>query len=330
MSVDRREHRPVLAVLLKFLSVALFAIVSAGAKHLGGTIPVGEIIAVRSAVGVAAIVLITWRTQNLSLLRTAHWQSHALRSSAGSLAMACWFVAINLAPIADATATSYAGPLFATPLAALLLRERIRAHRWLAVALGFIGVLIMTGSYLGHADAAATGLAFALLCAFFAALSMIFLRQMSGTEHALTTTFYFCLTSLCGATLTTGWGWPMPDARAWLFLVLIGLLGTGAQFLMTAAFRYAEASVVVPVEYTGVGVAALLGYAFFDEVPGVSTWVGAPLVIVAGLLIVGGEYRVRSRIRSRARKSRTRPKSPHCGAQPCATSSQCGSGRTVP
>lgn len=319
-----------LAVLLKFSSVALFAIMSAGAKYIGGVIPVGEVIAVRSAIGVAAIVLIGWRTQNLSLLRTANWRSHALRSSAGSLAMACWFVAINLAPIADATATSYAGPIFATLLAALLLRERIRAHRWLAVALGFGGVLIMTGSRLGHADAAAAGLAFALLCAFFAALGMIFLRQMSGTEHALTTTFYFCLTSLCGAALTAGWGWPMPDARAWLFLLLIGLLGTGAQFLMTAAFRYAEASVVVPVEYTGIGVAALLGYVFFDEVPGVSIWVGAPLVIVAGLLIVWGEYRVRSRSRPRARRSRTRRESPRCGEQPCATSSRRGSGRPAP
>lgn len=120
---------------------------------------------------------------------------------------------------------------------------------------------------------------------------IIALRQMSRTEHALTTTFYFCITSLVGAVVTAGWGWPMPSATQWLFLLLIGLLGTAAQFLFTAAFRYAEASVVAPIEYTGIVVVTTLGYAFFDELPGASMWVGAPLVIVAGLLIVWSEYR---------------------------------------
>src|SRR5262245_17336108 len=244
MSADRREHRPMLAVLLRFSSVALFAILSACVKYIRGAIPAGEIIAVRSAIGVAAIALIAWQTHNLQLLRTANWQSHALRSSMGALAMFCWFRSLSFAPIADATATVYAGPIFATLLAALILRERVRAHRWLAVALGFACVLIVTGPRLAHPDATTTGLVFALLCALFAALGTIFLRQMSRTEHALTTTFYFCLTSLVGAMLTAGWGWPMPSAMDCLFLVAIGLLGTIAQFLMTAAFRYAEASIV--------------------------------------------------------------------------------------
>jgi len=280
-----------LAVLLRFSSVSLFAIMSAGVKYLGGTVPVGEIIAVRSAIGVAVIALVAWRTQNLHLLRTAHWQSHALRSSVGALAMASWFLSLNYAPIADATAVVYAGPVFSTLLAVLLLRERIRAHRCLAVALGFGGVFIMMGSHLAHPDATTAGILLALLCALFSALGMIFLRQMSRTEHALTTTFYFSVTSLVGAALTACWGWPLPDARDWLLLVLIGLLGTGAQFLMTAAFRYAEASIVVPIEYTGIVHATLLGYVLFGEIPGVSIWLGVPLVIGAGLLIIWREYR---------------------------------------
>lgn len=280
-----------LAVLLRFSSVSLFAIMSAGAKYVGGSVPVGETIAVRSASGVATIALIARRTQNLALLRTAHWRSHALRSSFGTLAMFAWFLSLNRAPMADATAMAYAGPIFATLLAAPLLRERIRAHRWLALALGFGGVLIMSGSHLAHADASAAGLALALLCAFLGAFGMIFLRQMSRTEHALTTTFYFCLTSLAGAALTAGWGWPVPSVRDCLFLVLIGLLGTSAQFLMSAAFRYAEASIIVPIEYTGFVVATLLGYVLFGDIPGVSICVGAPFVIVAGLLVVWGGYR---------------------------------------
>jgi drug/metabolite transporter (DMT)-like permease len=291
MSIDRREHRPMLAVLLRFSSVVLFGIMSAGVKYLGGTVPVGEIIAVRSAIGAVAIMLIAWRAGSLHLLHTGRWQSHALRSSVGMLAMFTWFLALNFAPIAEATAMVYAGPIFATLLAALFLRERMRAHRWLAVALGFGGVLIMTGSRLTHADAKTVGIVLALLCALFGALGTIFLRQMSRTEHALTTTFYFSLTSLVGAAVTAFWGWPIPSARDCQLLALIGLFGTSAQFLMTAAYRYAEASIVVPIEYTGIVVATLLGYVLFREVPGVSIWVGVPFVIVAGLLIVWGESR---------------------------------------
>ena len=295
-----------LGILLKFSSVSLFGIMSALAKYIGGAIPVGEIVAVRSGIGIVAIGLIVWRTQNLQLLRTANWRSHVLRSSMGTLAMATWFVSLNLAPIADATAMVYAGPLFATLLAAPLLREHITLPRWLAVALGFGGVLIMTGSHLAHADALSAGLLFALLCALFSALSTTFLRQMSRTEHALTTTFYFSLTSTVGAAATGAWGWPMPNTTQWIFLVLIGLLGTSAQFLMSAAFRYAEASVIAPIEYTGIVTATFLGYVAFGEIPAVSIWVGVPLVVVAGLLIVWSEYPPAPIEGHRPRISRTR------------------------
>jgi drug/metabolite transporter (DMT)-like permease len=311
MSIDRREHRPMLAVLLRFSSVVLFAIMSIGVKYLGGSSPVGQIIAVRSAIGAAAIVLIAWRTQSLHLLRTERWQSHALRSSVGMLAMFTWFLSLNFAPIAEATAVVYAGPIFGTLLAAVFLRERMRAHRWLAVALGFSGVVIMTGIHLTHSDSEALGISLALLCALFAALGIVFLRQMSRTEHALTTTFYFCLTSLVGAALTACWGWPIPSARDLQLLVLIGLLGTGAQFLMTAAFRYAEASIVVPIEYTGIVVVTVLGYVLFREVPGVTIWVGVPLVIAAGLLIVWAESRPgQAGERARTRRVACGPRTP--------------------
>lgn len=264
---------------------------SALVKYLGSAVPVGEMVAARSVVGVVTIALIAWRTQRLHLLRTRNWQSHAMRSSAGALAMFTWILSLTRAPIADATAMVFMGPVFATLLAPLLLREPVRAVRWLAVALGFGGVFIMTGPRFVHTDNTTLGLMLALLCALFTACSMIFLRQIGRTEHALTTTFYFCVATLLCAAVTAAWGWPMPSPRDWLLLLLIGLLGTLGQFLMTAAFSYAEASIVVPVEYSGILVAALLGYVFFGEIPGISIWIGAPLVVGAGLLIVWSEYK---------------------------------------
>ena len=185
MNVDRREHRPMLAVLLK-LSLALFSLMNVGVKSLGNGFPVSETVAARGAIGAVAIVFIAWRTRTLHLLRTARPLSHFLRSSAGVLAMFAWFLALTHAPMADATAVVYSGPIFATLLAAPMLRERILAHRWAAIALGFTGVLVMTGSHIIHADTELLGLMFALSCALFSAFGMIYLRQMSGTELAMT------------------------------------------------------------------------------------------------------------------------------------------------
>jgi drug/metabolite transporter (DMT)-like permease len=130
----------------------------------------------------------------------------------------------------------------------------------------------------------------------FSAIAMTFLRSMSGGEHAITITFYFSLTFMFCAAVTALQGWPMPtDEQAWL-IVLAGLFGVFGQLLMTYSYRYAEASTVAPLDYTSMITAVLLGYLFFDEVPSVSIWLGAPLVVGAGLIILWREYRLKKQL----------------------------------
>ena len=114
----------------------------------------------------------------------------------------------------------------------------------------------------------------------------------SGGEHAITITFYFSLTSMAVAALTAVGGWPMPTGSQWGFIVLIGVLGVLGQLLMTWSYRYAEASMIAPLDYTNLLFAVLYGYFFFGESPHVSMWIGAPLVIAAGLIILWREYRL--------------------------------------
>jgi drug/metabolite transporter (DMT)-like permease len=125
------------------------------------------------------------------------------------------------------------------------------------------------------------------------AFAMMFLRGMSRIEHPITITFYFSLTTLAGAAATAPWGWKMLSVRQWELVVLIGVLGTAAQLLQTIAYRHAEASIIAPLEYTSMIVIVLLGYFLFDEIPGRSIWIGAPLVMAAGLLILWREYQLR-------------------------------------
>ena len=293
MSVNKTPlPRPVVGVLLKLGSVVLISSVAACVKYLGPAIPAGETIFVRGLVSVALLALFAWRSNALRLLTTKSWRSHAFRSLAGTASMFCWFVALTLIPFADFTAISFTAPMFLTILAMLFLGERIHRYRWTALAVGFVGVLIMIGPHLTFRGSS-VGVVVALGAAVFSALAMVFLRSMSGAggEHALTITFYFSLTSMVVGGLTVFWGWPVPTPTQWLFIGLVGVLGVLGQLLLSWSYHYAEASTIAPLDYANLLLAVLLGYVFFDETPHVSIWIGAPLVIAAGSIILWREYR---------------------------------------
>jgi drug/metabolite transporter (DMT)-like permease len=291
-AADSPHHRPILGVFLKLMSVVLLSSMAACVKYLGDAIPSGQTIFVRGAISVVVLALIAWRVEGLHLLKTSNWRSHALRSLSGTVSMFCWFIALTLIPLAEFTAISFTAPMFLTILAMVFLGERIHRYRWTALAIGFVGVVIMVGPHLSFGGSS-LGVAVALGAAVFSALAMVFLRGMSGSggEHAITITFYFSLTAMVCAAFTALAGWPAPTARQWLFIVLAGLLGVFGQLLMTFSYRYAEASTIAPLDYSNLLIAVLFGYYFFGEVPQLSTWVGAPLVIGAGLIILWREYR---------------------------------------
>ena len=284
---------PIRGASLKLVSVLFLASMAACVKYLGPAIPSGETVFVRGAISLVVLAIIAWRVEGLHILKTANLRSHALRSLSGTASMFCWFTALTLIPLADFTAITFTAPMFLTVLAMLFLHERIHAYRWTALAAGFAGVLIMVGPHLSFGSGS-LGVALSLGAAVFSAVAMMFLRSMSGSggEHAITITFYFSLTSMAVAALTAVGGWPMPTGSQWGFIVLIGVLGVLGQLLMTWSYRYAEASMIAPLDYTNLLFAVLYGYFFFGESPHVSMWIGAPLVIAAGLIILWREYRL--------------------------------------
>jgi len=291
--VDANDHhRPVVGVLLKLSSVVLLSCLAACVKYLGDGVPTGQIIFVRGVISMAVLGFIAWRTHGFKVLRTERLGSHALRSLAGTASMFCWFTALTLIPLADFTAISFTAPMFLTLLAMLLLGERIHAYRWSALIIGFVGVLITIGPHL-TLGGSSLGVLVALGAAVFSAMAITTLRSMSGAggEHPLAITFYFSLTTVVCSALTAVGGWPMPTAEQWLFIGLSALFGVFGQLLMTMSYRYAEASTLAPLDYTNLLLAVALGYYFFAEVPHWSMWIGAPLVIAAGLIILWREYR---------------------------------------
>jgi drug/metabolite transporter (DMT)-like permease len=292
LAANDHPHRPVVGVLLKLSSVVLLSCLAACVKYLGDGVPTGQLIFARGLISMAVLGFIAWHFHGFKVLRTERLRSHAVRSLAGTASMFCWFTALTMIPLADFTAISFTAPMFLTLLAMLFLRERIHAYRWTALVIGFVGVLITIGPHL-TLGGSSLGVLVSLGAAVFSALAITTLRSMSGSggEHPLAITFYFSLTTVICSALTAFGGWPMPTGEQWLFIVVAALFGVSGQLLMTMSYRYAEASTLAPLDYTNLLLAVALGYYFFAEVPHWSMWIGAPLVIAAGLIILWREYR---------------------------------------
>jgi drug/metabolite transporter (DMT)-like permease len=295
-STSPARHRPVFGIALKLASLVLFSGMTFCVKLLGSATPSGQTIFARGLISVAVLAIIAWRTNRLHLLKTTNWRAHALRSLSGTVSMFFLFTALTLIPLADVTAITYTAPMFLTVLAMVFLGERIHRYRWSALALGFAGVLIMIGPHLSFGSSGSPGALAALGAAVTSAIAMTSLRAMSADEHAITITFYFSVTFMICAALTAIQGWPMPDSTQFCLIVLAGLFGVFGQLLMTYSYQYAEASTIAPLEYTSMIMAVTLGYFFFDEIPKLSVWIGAPLVICAGLIVLWREHFLKKQI----------------------------------
>ncbi len=288
---ERAERdRPFLAISLKLIAMFLFSLMFAGVKWVGPTIPVGEIVFVRAFLGMLLIALAATLTGGPSVLATNRIGTHATRSLLGVCAMFCNFLAVIFLPLADATAIAFAAPMFTVILAALILKERVHIFRWSAVLLGFAGVLVIIGAKgPGEGGGNIAGAALALCGAGLSATAMIVLRRMSAHEHSEAIAFYFMLTSALVGLLTIFWGWKMPVGMEIFVLVSMGVFGGIGQLFLSFSYRYGEASVLAPLDYTMMIWAASLGYFLFGDVPTAQVLIGAIFVIGAGLLILWRE-----------------------------------------
>jgi drug/metabolite transporter (DMT)-like permease len=291
-SPDLNRDHLVTGILCKIVATCLFSLMFASIRWLGPNFPIGEIVFFRSLLGLPVIVLTAAASGGLHLLATKRLGNHAVRALAGTVAMFCNFAAYTHLPLANATAIGFAAPLFVVILAVVMLGERVHAYRWTAVVLGFLGVLVIVGPKADMASDALRGAAYALCGALLAALAMIFVRRMSAHEHSTTIAFYFMLTSCAISLFTTPFGWIAPTGGEALILLFLGLAGGSGQLFLSYSYRFSEASALAPFDYTAMPWAVMLGYFFFHELPTVEVWIGAAIVIAAGLLILWRERKL--------------------------------------
>jgi drug/metabolite transporter (DMT)-like permease len=284
------------AVLLKIASALVFAVMSTLVRWVSADVPVGEVVFFRSAFAIIPVVLIfAWRRELMTAVRTGRPFGHVTRGLLGIVGMFLSFAALARLPLAEVTAIGFAAPLITVALAALVLKERVRIYRWSAVAVGFVGVLVMlaphldAGRLLAGGSAASLGALFAITNAFTSAGSTIQTRRLTGSETNSAIVFYFSVFCALGGLLSLPFGWVAPSAPQLLALVVIGFLGGIGHLLMTESFRLAPASLVAPFDYTSILWAFLLGYLVFGEVPASLVFVGAGIVSAAGLFVIWRE-----------------------------------------
>ena len=285
---DHPDQRPLLALGLRlaaaFVLVGLLACVKLASDK---GIHLAEIMFWRQLPTIP--ILFAWFALRgkLDIFKTRRTGSHLRRSGFGLVGMAMNFGAATLLPLAVATTLNYSSAIFAVVLSALVLREPTGVWRWSAVAMGFAGVVLIAQPW--GKELPLLGAAIALGAALMIALISVQLRDLGRTEDPFTIVFYFSLFSVPVLALAMPFVGQAHDPGEWLLLLACGVVGLLGQVLLTAALRYGTVANVIVMDYSGLVWATLFGWLVFDNLPPSSTWLGAPMVIGAGLLIAWRE-----------------------------------------
>lgn len=258
---------PARGIALKLLSVVIFMAMWICIKVVAEHLPAGEIVFFRSLFAIP--VILVWLVHARRLrdgLRTANPLGHLWRGLLGVAAMGFSFTALGLLPLPEVTAIGYANPVLVTIFAAMFLGEVVRAYRVGAVLLGLAGVLVVLAprlgldSFAGAGSTAAVGAMAALIAAVASALAEIFIRRLTRTETTACIVFWFSVTSTVLSLLTIPFGWVWPTGTQMALLAGVGLLGGLGQIAKTSAYRYADASLIAPFQYSSMILAVAAGY----------------------------------------------------------------------
>ncbi len=286
--------QPLRGILFKVMSVCMFMGMASLIKAASVDVPPGQAVFFRSFF--ALPIIFGWlaiRGELRNGWKTKNPMGHFWRGLVGTSAMGLGFTGLGLLPLPEVTAIGYAAPLLVVVFAAMFLNEEVRAFRLSAVALGMVGVLIVLSPRLSVGAALnvseTLGAVVVFMGAVLAALAQVFVRKLVATETTAAIVFWFTITSTIMSLFTLPWGWVVPGWSVALMLIMAGLLGGIGQILLTSSYRYADASLVAPFDYTSMILALTIGYFVFDEVPTGTMLIGAGIVIAAGVLIIWRE-----------------------------------------
>lgn len=293
------DRGPVAGIGLKIASVVAFVAMSSCIKA-AGPLPAGQIVFFRSLFAVFPIIaVLAYRNQVRTALLTENPWGHIVRGTVGVTAMSLGFFGLTRLPLPEAVVLNYANPLIVVVFGAIFLKETVRMYRWSAVAIGLVGVLIISwpkltlvadGGLFGADEA--LGVIAILGSATVGAVAMLLVRRLVKTERTSTIVIWFSMTATILSLTTVPFGWDPMSAWQAGFLIAAGFFGGLGQMLLTQSYRHADVSTIAPFEYTSMLIAIVVGYYAFGDIPTHETIIGGAIVVGAGIFIILREQRL--------------------------------------
>jgi len=280
-----------------FLSVCTFSVMDLLVKW-SSDYPTGEVLFFRGFFGLLPTYFLIPKNKLKTFYTTTRSKEHLFRCLMGLMALIAIVVALRELPLAVVVSLSYAAPLFITVLSIFLLSEKVGIFRWLAVLIGFIGVIII-------AEPGFKGMNYLYFLPLIFCIGMAFvtitIRKLSTTEPIWLISIFFTITISIAGLATIPMGWVMPNFQDFILLALIGVTGGSANLFLTQSYKLSEVSLVAPLKYLALIFAIIFGYLIWNEIPTIKTLIGASLVIFASLIIFKREIYHKQKIPSNTR-----------------------------
>jgi drug/metabolite transporter (DMT)-like permease len=267
------------------LATLAMVIMSAVFRHLSTALHPFEISFFRSVFGLLFFAPLFVR-QGLAPLKTRRLGAHISRGSVNAVSMLCFFLALKYTSLAKVAALFFATPLFAAVLAVLVLHEAIKARRVSALAIGFVGMLIIIQP---GSDTLDFGAILVLISAILSGIAVILVKRLATTESSVTITIYMGLVTTPVSLIAAIPVWAAPDLEQLAWMLAAGCFGSIGQLAMVRAYALADASAILPLEFFKLIWSAIIGYAFFAELVDLSTWIGGTIILASTVYITHHE-----------------------------------------
>ena len=264
-----------------FISVCAFSLMDVIVKW-SDTYPVGQVLFFRGFCGIIPILFLIPKDRYLDFYKTNRSLLHFKRCFAGLIAIVSIFVALRKLPLATVVSISFAAPIFTTIFSIFLLSEKVGFYRWLAVLVGFIGIIVISEP--GLSDLNFYYIYPIIFCLGLSYVA-IAIKQLSSTEPVWLISFFFSLSILILSFFTFYQNWIMPSFIDLLLLSMIGILGGLANLWLSQSYKFSDVSLVTPLKYLALVFAIIFGYFIWDEVPTTKTIIGSLLVISSSFII---------------------------------------------
>ena len=280
-----------------FMSVCAFSLMDLIVKW-SEDYPLGQVLFFRGFFGVVIYFFIMPRERIKNFYYTKRAGLHLLRCLSGLIALIAIFIALRKLPLATVVSISFAAPIFTTIFSIFLLNEKVGFYRWLAVSIGFIGIIVITEPGFGDLN-----IYYIYPIIFCLGLSYvaIAIRQLSTTEPVWLIALNFSIVITLASLFTIPFGWVMPNVKDLALLCMIGFFGGFANLWLSQSFKLSEVSLVSPLKYLALVFGIFFGYLIWDEIPTIRTLLGALLVIASSLIILRREIYHKKEIPSNVR-----------------------------